>query len=774
MNTFAWWNGGSTSVASPLNQNKSTPQVDENKVVDNQAEVDNQIIESQREAYDYNQDVETQIQSNFDENQQSTQEYAEDRIKRTEEYYNKNEELIRNQNNEIQKIEESQLETYWDRVSRDTVLLNQKKNSDITYLRAQQAKQKSDNEDNIRQARQNVELEKQKSAWAYQKLGLGFSSGIINQSQQIATDWIADIANIKATMTLNEAQMASKISDVEYNYATLVNRNIDNYVDKIDSIKKDMRNRIAETNKSMVLNSFSKKNEIEEIEQWAREQKKMAEQEHITAMQETKAKGIEYLQDIQSSIAQRNQKELAKLDTMLQNGTIASMTPEQIAQKEKELGIPAGTINTQLNQSIAQKLTAQMDAMTWGSIMPLDPSLIDEVKQEMEMRWLGWDDAVNTVVDREARTNPEFREAIANRPMTMEEKKLELDYAKLKADTAYKNASLNLNRDKYELDVAELWEEERQFDAKNSEGWYGLQLAPWLSENGANLLLAKDSTLIPTRLDKVSAGNPWGKECGEFVNDVFAWTWMGIMWDTLDSKLKVASSDEWGIGNAVVWNPWNNSTGHTWIIMGEDKDNWLVKSSNLNYDGRISTDKVPKSSMLGYSEYSVIIDKWMSYGEYLESVPNGDEMTEKKWQALSNEGRKNEINKVREELRNEKVMEVEAELRWFIENPEDNEFKALMDSAKTKGINMWEIIDRINPTITRWGYVVDENGEFVEWDADWGRKIPTKWEVTLEIETWVIGKRKGKTNIFSGINQVDDFWKIPQDVYQILLDKYNR
>lgn len=40
--------------------------------------------------------------------------------------------------------------------------------------------------------------------------------------------------------------------------------------------------------------------------------------------------------------------------------------------------------------------------------------------------------------------------------------------------------------------------------------------------------------------------------------------------------------------------------GHTGIILGETANDWIVKSSNLAGDGRVTTNYVPKTVALGY------------------------------------------------------------------------------------------------------------------------------------------------------------------------------
>lgn len=66
-----------------------------------------------------------------------------------------------------------------------------------------------------------------------------------------------------------------------------------------------------------------------------------------------------------------------------------------------------------------------------------------------------------------------------------------------------------------------------------------------------------------------------------------------------------------GIGNVATWVPDPSNAnfakyGHAGIIVGEEGDNWVIRSSNLNGDGAVSTDSVPKSSILGYATKNYI------------------------------------------------------------------------------------------------------------------------------------------------------------------------
>lgn len=118
---------------------------------------------------------------------------------------------------------------------------------------------------------------------------------------------------------------------------------------------------------------------------------------------------------------------------------------------------------------------------------------------------------------------------------------------------------------------------------------------------GLELLSAPDNAIIPSRLAETTNKNG-GKECGEFVNDVVG-KW--LMGNTIQDKLAVAKETTGKQWSVAVWTPNPNNKAfakywHTGIIMGDAGDNWIIRSSNLNGDGRVTTNYVPKSAIQGY------------------------------------------------------------------------------------------------------------------------------------------------------------------------------
>lgn len=122
-----------------------------------------------------------------------------------------------------------------------------------------------------------------------------------------------------------------------------------------------------------------------------------------------------------------------------------------------------------------------------------------------------------------------------------------------------------------------------------------------------DLLTAPDWTLIKGKYwVSETMSQPW-MQCGEYVNKI-TWIWV---WDTLQSKLskmtnKATNSYEpvkWEVWDVAVWVPDPSSKlfskyWHTWIIVWEEWNNWLIKSSNIHWDWAITTDVIPKQAIM--------------------------------------------------------------------------------------------------------------------------------------------------------------------------------
>lgn len=121
----------------------------------------------------------------------------------------------------------------------------------------------------------------------------------------------------------------------------------------------------------------------------------------------------------------------------------------------------------------------------------------------------------------------------------------------------------------------------------------------WNWVTGEKLLYADDGTFIKSTLKNTTNPNGW-IECAEYISKMVG-SRVGSTWE---EKQKLNNETTGWIGSIAVWQPVKSGElakyGHAGIIVGEDADNWYIKSANYNVDGRISTDPIPKSEVKNF------------------------------------------------------------------------------------------------------------------------------------------------------------------------------
>ncbi len=307
------------------------------------------------EAIQWNIDAEANLNKQNIADKKAIDDAETKRTKTATDYYDKADELLKD--DEVAKIEQKQIEDAQDRIDRDTALLEAKKESEVEYLQVQQEYQRVQNENAINDAKIEVELLRQQSAWAYNKIWLWFSSWIINQSQQIATNWIAKIAELKVKANMDEATIATKVAEVEFNYASLINKSIDTYTDKINELKKDMKTRINETNQSLLKNAFDKKTDLDDIEEWARTEKSRIEKEHIKEVLEAKEKAVEWERELRAIAIENENIGKIKINDRVTDGSIYWMTDSELSALWKEANVSVSELKSLKNTAIASDVS---------------------------------------------------------------------------------------------------------------------------------------------------------------------------------------------------------------------------------------------------------------------------------------------------------------------------------------------------------------------------------------------------------------------------------
>lgn len=334
-----------------------------------------------------------------------------------------NEDLINKANEEQAKVEAEKIARLEAEKKQELDLLNQEKKNTLAQAENQRAEleaqanlQRKQNESAIIQANSNIALQQQQSAWAFQKLWLWFSSGIINQSQQIATDWFAKIAEIKATMNYQEALIWSKnaelnlqLENISSQYTRQINSTISSYSDKIDDIQQQTTDRINNTQASLLMNSQEKNKVINDILKEYRATKNTLESWYLQDMVKIQETWYNYQKELNAAIEDKRQRKLTDLTQEIMNWNIGRMSSTEIANKEAELWLSTGTIRQKVSSVISTSLRNMYDTILWQDVVIDNPSqLLQAVNTEMSQgRTL--EEAVNIIWNRAIKSHPNYQ-----------------------------------------------------------------------------------------------------------------------------------------------------------------------------------------------------------------------------------------------------------------------------------------------------------------------------------------------------------------------------
>ena len=299
-------------------------------------------------------------------------------------------------------------------------IANDRKNRDVAVLKAQADAEKEANKqaialqhskDNeaIAIAKQQTELDQQKSAWAFQKLWLWFSSWIILQSQQIATNWAHKIATLKTQANYNQAQIKLEASKIQVSYTKQTNAIIDKYTDVQLANKQDIINRIDKTNNNLLMTEQDKQNNISKIEKEYRANTRATADKMHSEQERLADRANQQATDLENKLKAKQNEGRAELDNQLASWDIMRMTPAEISAKEVELWMQPWTISAKVGLAVSKAIRWQFDKFIWKDYMPLNmPTLVSDVQEWMKT-WQTFDEAINTVMANELKGNAKYK-----------------------------------------------------------------------------------------------------------------------------------------------------------------------------------------------------------------------------------------------------------------------------------------------------------------------------------------------------------------------------
>lgn len=236
------------------------------------------------------------------------------------------------------KLEESESrvrERLLEREDRDRASLEEQKVAEIEKLDRARELQAAKDKEAILAAEKQIEISRQQSAWAYQKLWLAFSSGIINTSQQIATDGAAQIAWLKVLANYNQADIAYKASQIEFQYTAEINKMIDKYTDDQLTLEASVRDRIYSEQENRLKDDAEKEEAIMLLERELIETTRAREDDIRKETERLRDKVIERSVQLKAELRQEEEYNKMEIDRLVTTGLWAWLSGEEKIKRAK-------------------------------------------------------------------------------------------------------------------------------------------------------------------------------------------------------------------------------------------------------------------------------------------------------------------------------------------------------------------------------------------------------------------------------------------------------
>lgn len=691
---------------------------------------------------------------------------------------------LEEQNKVITWIEQENIVRQWKIVEDRNKQLQDEKDAAVAELNSQKTQQKIIDEQNIKNQEVANNVAEQRSAWAYNKLWLGFSSWIIEQWQQIATSWQYALSLLKSQVWLNQTKIQKDIIKSQNDYNNLISENINKYNDLIFTYKKDAIDRLNNISNNKLKTNEEILKEKKTIADNFRTQIKEAEKQFREDQLAISDKQIANTEAIKTNLENIQAKWKEKLVTALQSWRLSKLTPEQRRLVEKELWMTTWELDLKENQWIQTTIRSSLDNIAWEDYSPTDMNdLIKQVKQEM-IQWRTLEDATSLVLNRQIKINKDLQQAISEKEQSDSFKKNKdmLEY-NLKAwqqweENKLKWANYNLEANKFNQSRSDFNQKQQmladEFYQKYWEypTWY--QVTAWNSWN---------------RPDRNN--NPWNVKIWDVwygvdnQNHTIFWDaneWYQAMLNDLKAKVSWWSSKISKLTWQKLWP--NSSIADLWSVYAEDP-NWINNVISIANKQWYSINKNTKLSEIDINKLWPAIAKaeWFTWNintnnasetinkvetplenqslDVLKAKANdlwvsnlGIYKNQNKWELISAIKKKEEENAKKEEENN--IKETQNRILKLEEIPEIKDYFTTWD--------MWKNYNKLNNLV----YQVQK------W-ATWSNLPTAQWLLYSFWKTSRPEQKQALENISDiittfenqiipdSLNKLDDKWKIIPD-----------
>ena len=306
---------------------------------------------------------------------------------------------------------EKEIQTLIDeRKWRDVADLEAKKQSEIDALKAQQELEKFKNEQTIKQAAKQVEVDKMRAAWAFNKMGVWFSSAAISTTSKIAIDWADKIAWLKLQAASNESGFAKDIAQMEFSYTKEINSTIDKYTDASINLKNQSIKRVYELQNNLLLSEKEKNDEINKIKDTLKKEVRQQENDLYAEMERLRDKQLEQVQMLEQQLIQQENTAKGKINDLIASGNWNKLSPIEKSKYLKQANITEAEANQSIKSTIYSSAYNLIQSTLWKDYLP-SVAQMDNIQSEVERMMLAWrtmEEAINIATNRLIKSTPQY------------------------------------------------------------------------------------------------------------------------------------------------------------------------------------------------------------------------------------------------------------------------------------------------------------------------------------------------------------------------------
>jgi hypothetical protein len=446
-----------------------------------------------------------------------------------------------------------------------------------------------------------------------------FTPSAINATRRLSTEASMNIAKLKSGNAYEYANLSKEMSKIEIAHQLSVNKIISDANEKILNKRETTRKALTDVQSNILL---TEKEKIERIAKLKNDYAKFRADTESSTLKATRDsnKDIESrLNDIIIKLDKDKLDAKQELTSLIKNGQWDNLSDINKNKLAKRSGLTLGEIEGEKTSAIYASVNTSLQAILGKDFIVTPKS--SKIIYDSALAYVAMGDSVQVAIQKAINAN------IKNLDEYTESQKYQADTRAL--DLAKSQAAINSTNESIRASqsATRMAENKAKQEAKNpwvstggvnedgfvlmynKDNWSIEYRKPelvkspeeWKSTKGTELLDAPDGTVIPSRLKEENKATNWGKQCGEFANDV---TWRIPVWELAEQR-KSAFTDKVPVVGAQVffsWEWYDKKYGHVSVVTKVNKDasgnvvSFDVRESNLKNDWAVgSRTNIPVS-----------------------------------------------------------------------------------------------------------------------------------------------------------------------------------